>query len=229
MANKLKHPAKYADSFLPAFAGMLKGCEKVYDPFGGTGKLARIKDHGFSGKVYCCEIEPEWTSIEPDVDTWFIDDCAKTDYIQDNYFDAICTSPTYGNRMADHFNSKDKSHRITYKHYLGRDLNAENTGRMQWGNKYQAKHLECYAELRRVLKETGVFILNMSDHIRQGELVKVVDWHKSVLMEMGFIVIEDLKVPTPRMGFGKNGKSRVDHERIVTFRDSGYKLQPTNF
>jgi hypothetical protein len=46
--------------------------------------------------------------------------------------------------MADHFTAKDNSKRITYRHYLGRPLNKENTWMMQWGNAYKDKHINVY-------------------------------------------------------------------------------------
>ena len=64
---------------------------------------------------------------------------------KDDFFEAICTSPTYGNRMADHFEAKDGSKRNTYRYAIGRALDEENTGKMQWGKKYREKtrtHLE---------------------------------------------------------------------------------------
>ncbi len=214
----VKHPAKYTDSFIPKFAELLSNCENVLDPFGGVGKLALIKQHGFKGRVVCNELEKEWTELcEYDVDEWSIGDAASLRFANCE-FDAICTSPTYGNRMADHFNAKDKSKRITYRHCLGRPLNEQNTGRMQWGDKYRQKHIEIYAECLRVLKHNGLMIVNVSDHIRKGEVVNVVDWHKQTLLNFGMELIEEIKIETPRMGFGQNAKSRVQHECILVFR-----------
>ena len=51
----------------------------------------------------------------------------------DATFDMVVTSPTYGNRMADHHNAKDGRRRITYTHNLGRTLTPGNSGAMQWG------------------------------------------------------------------------------------------------
>ena len=51
--SSVKHPATYTESFIPKFAELLFGCANVLDPFGGVGKLALIKEHGFTGKVVC--------------------------------------------------------------------------------------------------------------------------------------------------------------------------------
>ena len=78
MSPSVKHPAKYTDSFIPKFSELLKYCSNVLDPFGGVGKLALIKDYGFSGKVVCNEIEHEWVNTsEYDVDEWCIGDAAN--------------------------------------------------------------------------------------------------------------------------------------------------------
>ena len=216
-----KHPAKFSDVFIPIFADALKGYKKVYDPMAGTGKLGKIKSYGYEGEVYCNEIEPEWVDYSFGVDQWYVGDASSMPHIADSYFDAICTSPTYGNRMADHFEAKDESHRITYRHYLGRVLNKNNTGRMQWGKKYRKVHEDIYLECKRVLCDKGLFILNVSDHIRKGEIIKVSDWHKNTLIGMGFICFSDEKIKIPRMGFGANSALRVDHERVMMFYSGG--------
>lgn len=212
----MKHPAEYTDKFIPIFAEKLKHCANVLDPMAGTGKIALIKKYGFNGIIYCNDIEHEWTDKYKGVDFWSIGDAACMDF-DDSFFDAVCTSPTYGNRMADHYKPKDNSKRITYRVYLGHELNKLNTGRMQWGKAYRSTSIKIYKECTRVLKQDGLFILNMSDHIRQWSQVFVTDWHKRVLINAGFECINDEKIKTPRMGFGANSDLRVAHERVLTF------------
>lgn len=38
-AENPKHPAKYTDALLVTFARMLKGRQRILDPFAGTGKV----------------------------------------------------------------------------------------------------------------------------------------------------------------------------------------------
>jgi tRNA G10 N-methylase Trm11 len=211
----MKHPAKYTDLFLPIFAEKLKNYKTILDPFAGTGKIAEIKKYGYVGKIICNEIEKEW-AVNPDVDEWHIGDAEGMNYLTDNCIDAICTSPTYGNRMADHFEAKDNSHRITYRHYLGRRLNDANTGKMQWGEKYKEKHKKIFIELKRVLKEDGILIINISDHIRAGKIIPVVGWYIYELERIGFRLVENIEVKTPRNKFGKN-RQRVDFENVLVF------------
>jgi len=214
----VKHPATYTESFIPKFAELLSGCSNVLDPFAGVGKLALIKDYGFKGRVVCNEIEREWAEMgKYNVDEWSIGDAANLQFANCE-FDAICTSPTYGNRMADHYNESNASKRITYRHYLGRPLSEGNTGKMQWGEEYRQKHVEIYKECLRVLKSDGLMILNVSDHIRKGQVVNVVEWHKETLLSFGMKLIDEIKIETPRMRFGQNYNSRVRHECILVFR-----------
>lgn len=219
MTNKIRHPAKFTDIFIPTFANLLVGYKRVLDPFAGTGKLALIKDYGYKGEVVCVEIEPEWTDMEAyDIDEWRIGDSQDMYWAEDNSFDAICTSPSYGNRMADHFESKDDSRRITYRHYLGRPLNENNSGRMQWGEKYRTLHRNVYKECRRVLRHEGLFILNISNHIRKGMEVDVTMWHKQMLKRLDFELIDKFEIPTPRHRYGANYKKRVAFESILVFK-----------
>jgi len=216
--NSPKHPAKYSDAFIPIFAEKLTGCKNVLDPFAGTGKIGKIKEYGFTGNIFANDIEREW--LEPNIyhcDVLTFNDAEKLNYI-DGYFDAICTSPTYGNRMADHHNAKDGSKRITYTHCLGHTLAQENTGAMQWGEAYRDKHVRIYAQICRLVRPEGLFILNISDHIRNGQVVNVSDWHKEQILTNGFSLQETIEVVTCRMGFGANSSRRTKNEYIFVFR-----------
>lgn len=215
----MKHPAKYSDVFLPIFYDLLKDCTNVLDPMAGTGKLAKIKELGYAGKIVCNDIESEWKNGETfKVDEWHFSDAANMDWASDYEFDAICTSPTYGNRMADNFVNKNGSHYITYRHYLGHPLTEGNTGCMQWGNKYCNKHIAIYRECIRVLKANGLMIVNVSNHIRGGQIIDVVNFHKETIKSLGCCFEREIKVETPRMGFGQNAKVRVPYESILIFR-----------
>lgn len=223
--QKARHPAKYTDVFLPIFADELVkyNCHRVLDPFAGTGKLVRIRDLGYTGEIFLNELEPEWALQNVSLaDNVNVGDAETLPY-KSNLFDAICTSPTYGNRMADKHNARDSSKRNTYTHTLGRQLSEGNTGGMQWGAKYREKHERIYAELTRCLANEGIFILNMSDHIRKGETVPVTEWHVSTLQSLGFNVLRTAQIRTERNGFGANAQLRVEYESVITLQ----LLKPT--
>jgi tRNA G10 N-methylase Trm11 len=216
--ENVRHPAKYTNSFLPIFAEILKGKRKIIDPMAGTGKIGKIKEFGFEGIVYANDLEFEWIVQAKDnnCDVFSLFDAADLKY-RDKEFDGICTSPTYGNRMADSHEAKDESKRNTYTHSIGRKLHEENTGKMQWGEKYRNKHKDIYKEFYRILEDEGIFILNIKDHIRKGEVIGVSEFHKELITSIGFKLIKKIVVPVNGLGYGRNGSVRVDHENIFVF------------
>ena len=203
----MKHPAKYSNCLLPIFKTMLTGCDKVLDPFGGTGKLKLVRPD-----AVILEIEPEWAAISGAI----VGDATNMPF-RDREFDGICTSPTYGNRMADSFVCTKGYKRNTYRHTLGRELNPNNSGGMNWGYKYKELHRKAWAECYRVLKYNGIFILNISDHIRKGMVIPVTEWHIKELESLGFRKINHAKIETPRNRMGSNSLIRVDYESVICF------------
>lgn len=210
----MKHPAKYSDVLMPVFDKILPENGKILDCFAGTGKLKTIRPN-----AVLLEIEPEWAEMSGAI----VGDATCMPF-EDRSFDAVCTSPTYGNRMADSFvdhKPEKKYKRNTYTHCLGRKLSDNNSGSMQWGEKYRALHEKAWSEVKRVLKQNGVFVLNISDHIRNGEIVRVSDWHKETILNIGFKLVDSIQIETPRNRFGANSKARVGFENIFVFKKDG--------
>lgn len=227
MKSPPRHPAKFSDSILEVIKGYLKNGMKLLDPFAGTGKIARLKDYFPDLHVTCNELEEEWCYGEYLVDEWHVGDAQFMNWASDGYFDAIVTSPTYGNRMADHHDARDGSKRNTYTHCLGKQLKDGNTGKMQWGKKYRDKHIAIYSEFFRVLSFGGILIINVSDHIRKGKQVPVVTWHVQALKTTGFMFIEDVEVETKRLREGENHDKRVACEHVLVFRKNTEILPKT--
>lgn len=215
----IKHPAKYSNEFIPIFAKILieNNCHKILDPFAGVGKISQIRQYGYDGKIYANEIEADWANEIIDCNVTTIKDAEFLSY-PNEYFDAIVTSPTYGNRMADHHLAKDNSKRNTYTHCIGHQLNDGNTGKMQFGKEYCEKHEKIYTNLCPMIKNNGMFILNVSNHIRKGSEVDVVSWHIDAILTRGFILEQDIKISTKRNKFGANSEKRVEFEHILVFR-----------
>lgn len=219
------HPAPFWTGFLSHFATLLRNHRNVLDPMAGIGRLVEIRNYGYTGDIYLNELEPEWaTQAPPGATRITIGDARHLPY-PDGFFSAICTSPTYGNRMADHHRARDKSHRITYTHYLGRPLSPGNTGAMQWGEKYRRVHREIWTECWRVLEPGGILILNISDHYRKGKIIPVTAWHRSVLEELGFRLIREDRFKTPRRRFGANYKLRAEYESVLVFEKPDEKRE----
>jgi hypothetical protein len=206
----VRHPATYTSCLLPTFGDLLAGYNLVFDPFGGTGKLHLVRPDAI-----VLEIEREWVAIG----------CAPAVQgnalrlpFRDNSLDACCTSPCYGNRMADHHDAKDPSVRNTYRHALGRELHIDNAGAMQWGDKYRSFHEQVWKECIRVLHDDALFILNISDHIRRGKLIAVTDWHINTLIGIGCQIVEKIGIKTPRQRYGSNSELRVDCEWVIALK-----------
>ena len=250
VAGSTPHPAKYSDGIIEKMRGVLRrylGAGEVLDPFAGTGLIHELYPEFVTTGV---EIEPEWAVMHGRT---VVGDalCLPPDWTE--RFHAVCTSVTYGNRMADHQEPHERCKtcgargwvvegqswdnpygepvqcpkcggtgnneykRLTYRHQLGRPLDPNNSGGMQWGPKYRDFHLKAWAEVTRVLKWGGYLLLNVSDHVRKGEIQEVSQWHVDVLKLYGYTLIESYKISTRRMKFGANRNLRTGHEWLFVF------------
>ena len=209
------HPAKYTDVLLPVMAGMLKCRRRILDPFGGTGKVFKLEAWLPNTQIEAIEIEPEWAAINPRTTL------GNALYLPwpDDYFDAICTSPAYGNRMADPLFWGDIGN--TYASELHRELHPDNGAAMKWGDKYRAFHVAAWTEARRVLCPGAAFVLNCKNHIRRGQLQHVTEWHIDALTALGFRLLRHERVNTPSMRYGANSDLRVEYESVILFELEG--------
>lgn len=225
------HPAKFSDPIMVEIERVLEERVEhgaaILDPFAGVGTIHDLSDRW---DTYAVEIEPEWAMQAAERGTtWcgnFFDLPTADVAGVYRYFDAVVTSPAYGNRMADNHQPgpEDTSTRITYRHKLGRPLTPGNSGGMQWsakpGNEYRMFHRRAWRQVAQMLVPGGVFVLNVKDHVRKGEPQGVPEWHRRIVEARGFECVETVKVPTRGMGFGANqydGKSKIDHEIVYVF------------
>lgn len=213
----VKHPAKFSKELLPVIAEALKGYHIVLDPMAGVGTLARYlqeyPDHIW--EVWSNELESEWAAQCPW--PWSTFDARQTIW-PDGHFDAVATSPAYGNRMADRYAGDAKgSRRHTYRTYLGRELSEGNGAALQWGDEYRELHRAIWKECDRVLRPGGRLVINCKDHIRNGEVQYVGMWHAGVIAGMGYSVADVFSVQCPGQRHGANGDLRVSTEEIMVF------------
>ncbi len=215
---KKDHPAPFSDPILDQVAEHLKETGQtgtVLDPFAGTGRVHELREKA-GVKTLGIEIEPEWAAKHPD--TIEGNALELTNTIEPGTIDAIATSPTYGNRMADHHDAKDDSVRLTYKHTLGRDLNEDNSGQLQWGDEYKRFHQTAWAEAVETLKPGGTLTLNIKNHIREDLEVRVAEWHLDTLYGLGMHLVAQNVVLTKGLMAGANAGSRTPAEYVMTFR-----------
>ena len=212
LGGGISHPARYSKHVLEALVKETEGFVNIIDPFAGTGLIHRLQDHGH--ETVGVEIEPEWANMHHDT---LVGDATDLQFVGDT-FDAVVTSPTFGNRMADHHNARDGSVRRTYTHDLGRTLHPNNSGWMQWGEAYRDLHKLAWAEAYRVVKPGGIMILNSKNHIRAGKEVDVTSWHIGALCKTGFEFVHSYSIHAQGMKAGVHREKRTAHELIIRFQ-----------
>ena len=248
--GKVLHPARFGDLLLESIAGILApyGPLDVLDPFAGTGRIHELRAWGH--RTTGIEIVPQYAELHPGTV------CGNSFYLAEvvggTKFDAVCTSPTYGNRFADAHNNKDSckrckgtgvegtrvcsvclgtrlSMRRSYAHDLRRmtgdpdlRLDDDNTGKMQWGPRYRNFHEQVWAQVPRLLVGPKLFLLNCKDHIRNKERQRVTQWHVEVLENLGFHVVRREERDTGSLRHGANRKRFA--EELVLMQLGGLAL-----
>lgn len=220
----VKHPAKFSETVISAMREELEleagrrvfaghGAPfRLLDPFAGVGGIHHLAEADW--ETVGVELEPEWAAAHPRT---IVGDATRLPF-PSRSFDALVTSPAYGNRMADKYDGRDGSKRMTYRLSLGRLLSEGNGAALQWGDEYRHLHRKAWHEGFRVLRYGGLALVNVSDHMRKGQRVPVVGWHTRTLHEVGFKIEKVVPVGTPRYRFGANREERVDGERIIVAR-----------
>lgn len=249
---KVRHPAKWNGAALTAAAELIReeGTRLdrpplVFDPFAGVGLIHTLRD-----QIGCdttgIELEPEWAGQHPDTKVGNALDLQ----FEANTFDVLCTSPTFGNRMADHHTAQDPcskcggelaawaqpegfvckacggtglSRRNTYRHALGRDLSRDSSASIQWGTEYRSFHERAWSEAIRVLQPGGLVLVNIKNHLRAGVEQKVSEWHINCWILLGATVHSVQRIPARGNRQGANHDKRIDAELLLAFRTASLK------
>lgn len=213
-----EHPAKFSAEVLAVLqrlvsdeATRLARPPVILDPFAGVGRI-----HDLVGCITIgVELEPEWAACRHGT---YVGDATNLVDHEDGQYDAVMTSPCYGNRLADHHNAKDGSRRMSYRTSLGRPPTEGSAAVMHWGDAYRELHLRAIAEFVRVVRPGGLVVVNMSNHVRKREVQRVVEWWTVALLTRGLLLERVIPVATPRMRFGQNHAARTSHELVIVTR-----------
>lgn len=215
------HPARFSPPLYPVLADTLKrafGEEElvmILDPFAGIGGIHNLIYFMPNANTVGVELEKEWATCHPDT---IVGNSHKlTTMFAPETFDAIVTSPVYGNRMSDQFEPKDSSTRLSYSITLGHRLSRGTTANLQYGKDYRTAHVHIWRQCWNVLRPGGILILNIKDHIRKGKIVPVTQFHIDALNGIGFKMYSHEYVPLAGYKFGKNFQSRMKYESVLAF------------
>ena len=212
------HPAKFTDEQLFHIKGHLPvGKITVFDPFAGVGTVAVLGENPII-TVTGMEIEPEWADQSPVVITG--DSLAYMAWTRQRY-DAVVTSPAYGNRLADSYDGRDGSKRNTYRIALGRTLDEKNAAQFHFSHleddEYKEFHRDAIQGMVRVTRKGGRVIVVVKNFIRAGFVMDVVGWWRRELEAAGLTEQAWIPIEAQGMGYGSNRDERVKYEYILVW------------
>jgi SAM-dependent methyltransferase len=222
---KVKHPAKFtpsvvlaAERIIQAEAERLGYRPRLLDSFAGPS--GRQLPWDAYADVVLTELEHVWTPRGLRAATA---DALHLPF-PEGVFHLVVTSPCYGNRFADKHDARDGSTRRSYTHDLRATLDDPtaqltkgSAGALQWGPDYRAFHEVWIREQLRVLVPGGLLVVNMSNHYRDREEQRVVEWWCTALFVAGCRLVEVVPVATQRLQHGANTE-RADSEKLIVVR-----------
>lgn len=247
MTDTPKHPAKFSPAIVAVLrvlvrrhAETIERRPRLLDPFAGVGTIHQLGDIADTQGV---ELRPRWAANHPRTK---VGDATRLPSRWTGAFDIVATSPCYGNRLADHHNAADTckrckgvgsldvaleqvcdrcrgtglSVRRSYAHDYGEPFEHPRDGAvLRFGSQsYEQLHAKAYRQVRRVLADDGVFLLNVSDFLREKQTVPAVSWHIAAAVDAGFRLRRRVPVTTRRLRFGANRDARAAHEVVLVLR-----------
>lgn len=214
--GRAPHPAKFSAGIVEESLWLLPAAPaQVLDPFAGVGGVHDLRDHGFD--TAGVEIEPEWANQHEGT----VCGDSRSLSFGAGSFDAILTSPTYGNLMAEaSVPDLTRGEVQTYAARLGRAVSAGSTARFRFADDgYRTLHEQVWAECWRVLRSGGILVLNTKDPVVGRAVVPMTAWHCRCLIALGFEMGGIRGVPVSGMGgapqAGLEGKAAA--ETLIAF------------
>ena len=206
------HHTRYHPQAIEAIETRIGESKMILDPMAGTMERLReleARDRGWH-QVWGIEYEQEWVDGYPHPRLQQGD--ARKLPFPKNHFDVIVVSPSYGNRDSDRTGDWwDNADRKTYAAALGRNVSKDSLCVPFDTEAYKRGHTLAWAESVRVLKSNGLFVIVVKNFIRQGQIIRVSQWHRDVLRDVLHLQeIDDTSIATPGRLSGENYKVRAE-------------------
>ena len=216
------HPAAWSLPLIEALREIVPP-GLVIDPFGGTGRLALL---GPRWRVLCGDLEPEWIGQAWRYGATGLRWDATALPLATGSVPCVATSPAYANRLADDYAPegvrRSDATRRSYRIYLGRALSDGSGAGMAWGDEYRDLHRRALLDFRRVLQPGGLLVVNMKDHVRNGEVQRVCNWWAEAMVLTGFRLLERRRIVLAgdqnRARARAQGRTVVEHEELLVGR-----------
>lgn len=246
------HPAPFSLPVLDYIATVLeeeaelrnKKKLRVLDPFAGIGRI-----HDLPHDTVGVELEPEWAQQHPKTevgdatnmrfraksfDVVAYSPCYGNRMADSHNNKDACKACEGWGQWYEQVDNKSYlvtcksckgtalSHRRSYTHYLGHKLSDNSAGDMHWGPKYRRFHWRFLEEADRVLRVSGLHVLNIANHEKtiKGERyeVRVSEWWINRLIKMGYTIEHVARIHTSKYRYGTNRDLRTKGELVVVAR-----------
>lgn len=228
--DRRPHHTRYNPKIIEAIEQRIGESKMILDPMAGT--LERLSCLEKPGRgyhlVWGVEYEQPWVEGYPH--PRLIQGDARKLPFEDEFFDVIVVSPSYGNRDSDRTGEWwDNADRKTYAGALGRNV-SEGSLCVPFGEEYRIGHALAWCEAVRVLKPNGLFVINLKNFIAKGVIVRMSQFHRDALRMLGLEELDDTSIPTRGRPSGENADVRAeDTEKIYIYTRPASSLQQAAF
>ena len=216
-----EHPAKFPQRVIDEIAALLPYYvgpgSSILDPFAGVGGIHDLRGHGY--QTMGVEIVGKWAFARSGT---VLGDATEIAMIfAGQQFDAVVTSPTWGNGLGQrspHPNAGDGK-RYAYADAVGEKLEPTNTGGVRFGKRYRALHETVWAQCNELLRPGGILMFNCRDSPNGQKMPRpVTGWHITALQALGLELDVISAVAARGIGHGERRNSIGDAELIVVMR-----------
>lgn len=242
------HPARYSPEVLEAFAEWIGPGEWVLDPMAGTGLIHDLADdlgaisigvelepewavwHHRTFVGNCLDLPAWW------YDHWDVVAVSVTyanrmaDHHEAKDACSLCkgegkvllkvqpTTEAEVSKVCSKCQGSGRSPRRSYRHFLDRMPSPGSSAVLQWGDAYRLFEVEFLRQVLRLLRPGGRLLLNISNHQRKLQEVRVVEWHLEAALGLGFRLDAIEPIVTKRFKMGENHAARAAFEYLLVLR-----------